>query len=160
MNFFHRKVCGFILVYRRNESPEPRICWVRPYAGASLQAFGFSQVGLRYETQRFFPGLTQPAKNCLVMQKWRVQMSRYWSRLAATIKPYVPGEQPKDKKYIKLNTNENPYPPSPKVIEAIRAAADDYSAALSRPELQQPVPDDSTLFWPVRKSGVCGQWLR
>jgi histidinol-phosphate aminotransferase len=51
-------------------------------------------------------------------------MSRYWSRLAATIKPYVPGEQPKDKKYIKLNTNENPYPPSQKVIEAIRAAAD------------------------------------
>ena len=53
------------------------------------------------------------------------QMSRYWSQLAASIKPYVPGEQPKDKKYIKLNTNENPYPPSPRVIEAVRAAADD-----------------------------------
>jgi len=52
-------------------------------------------------------------------------MSKYWSALAASIKPYVPGEQPKDKKYIKLNTNENPYPPSPSVIEAIRAAADD-----------------------------------
>jgi histidinol-phosphate aminotransferase len=52
-------------------------------------------------------------------------MSKYWSRLAADIKPYVPGEQPKDKKYIKLNTNENPYPPSPRVIEAIRAATDD-----------------------------------
>ena len=52
-------------------------------------------------------------------------MSRYWSQLAASIKPYVPGEQPKDKKYIKLNTNENPYPPSPHVIEAVRAAADD-----------------------------------
>ena len=49
-------------------------------------------------------------------------MSRYWSRLTAAIKPYVPGEQPKDKKYIKLNTNENPYPPSPRVIEAIRKA--------------------------------------
>lgn len=38
---------------------------------------------------------------------------------------YVPGEQPQDRRYVKLNTNENPYPPSPKVIEALRAAADD-----------------------------------
>jgi histidinol-phosphate aminotransferase len=37
---------------------------------------------------------------------------------------YVPGEQPKIKGLIKLNTNENPYPPSPKVIEAIKAAVD------------------------------------
>ncbi len=35
---------------------------------------------------------------------------------------YVPGEQPRDGAYIKLNTNENPYPPSPRVFEAIRAA--------------------------------------
>jgi len=38
---------------------------------------------------------------------------------------YVPGEQPKSKGLIKLNTNENPYPPSPKVLAAIRAATDD-----------------------------------
>lgn len=37
---------------------------------------------------------------------------------------YVPGEQPQGMKLVKLNTNENPYPPSPKVIEAIKAAAD------------------------------------
>src|SRR3954447_8214280 len=35
---------------------------------------------------------------------------------------YVPGEQPRDGAFIKLNTNENPYPPSPKVFEAVRAA--------------------------------------
>jgi len=52
-------------------------------------------------------------------------MSRYWSQTTKKIKPYVPGEQPRDKKYVKLNTNENPYPPSPQVIEAIRSAADE-----------------------------------
>ncbi|MFT8319001.1 MAG: histidinol-phosphate transaminase [Sporolactobacillus sp.] len=41
------------------------------------------------------------------------------------LEPYVPGEQPKDQKYIKLNTNENPYPPSSKALAAIREAADD-----------------------------------
>lgn len=52
-------------------------------------------------------------------------MSKYWSQLTARLKPYVPGEQPKDKKYTKLNTNENPYPPSTRVLEAIKAAAND-----------------------------------
>lgn len=50
-------------------------------------------------------------------------MSKFWSPLTASLVPYVPGEQPKDKTYIKLNTNENPYPPSPKVIAAIKDAA-------------------------------------
>lgn len=52
-------------------------------------------------------------------------MSKYWSKLAASLEPYVPGEQPKDRKYIKLNTNENPYPPSAKVIEAIKNNVDE-----------------------------------
>ena len=42
------------------------------------------------------------------------------SRLAG----YVPGEQPQGGKFIKLNTNENPYPPSGKVVEAIQVAAE------------------------------------
>jgi histidinol-phosphate aminotransferase len=40
------------------------------------------------------------------------------------LSPYVPGEQPKIKGLIKLNTNENPYPPSPRVIKAVKAATD------------------------------------
>ena len=52
-------------------------------------------------------------------------MSRYWSDVVKTLTPYVPGEQPKIDNLIKLNTNENPYGPSPRVIEAIRAATDD-----------------------------------
>jgi histidinol-phosphate aminotransferase len=52
-------------------------------------------------------------------------MSRYWSKTVKNIKPYVPGEQPKDRKYIKLNTNENPYPPSMKAIDAIKLAANE-----------------------------------
>jgi histidinol-phosphate aminotransferase len=49
-------------------------------------------------------------------------MDKYWSRLARKLEPYVPGEQPRDGSYIKLNTNENPYGPSPKVLEAVRQA--------------------------------------
>lgn len=50
-------------------------------------------------------------------------MSRFWSPLVHQLTPYVPGEQPKSNTLIKLNTNENPYPPSPKAIEAIKAEA-------------------------------------
>jgi len=48
-------------------------------------------------------------------------MSRFWSRVVRDLTPYVPGEQPKIANLIKLNTNEHPCPPSPRVLAAIRA---------------------------------------
>lgn len=52
-------------------------------------------------------------------------MSQYWSDIVHELTPYVPGEQPKDDGLIKLNTNENPYGPSPKVIAALKAEVTD-----------------------------------
>lgn len=52
-------------------------------------------------------------------------MSRYWSAVVRGLTPYVPGEQPKLPNLVKLNTNENPYGPSPKVLEALRGETGD-----------------------------------
>jgi histidinol-phosphate aminotransferase len=51
-------------------------------------------------------------------------MSRFWSPVVHRLSPYVPGEQPKGGDVVKLNTNENPYSPSPRVLAAIAAATD------------------------------------
>lgn len=44
---------------------------------------------------------------------------KFWSERIRDLEPYTPGEQPKDRVFIKLNTNENPYPPSPKALAAM-----------------------------------------
>lgn len=51
--------------------------------------------------------------------KRKMPMTRFWSSMAKRAEPYIPGEQLNKENILKLNTNENPYPPSPKVIEAI-----------------------------------------
>src|SRR5579863_9521628 len=64
-------------------------------------------------------------------------MNPLWSRLATELKPYVPGEQPRLADLVKLNTNENPYPPSPKVLAAIRAATSDDLRLYPDPEARR-----------------------
>src|ERR1700675_3048395 len=66
---------------------------------------------------------------------------------------YVPGEQPQDRRYVKLNTNENPYPPSPKVIEAVRAAAGD-DLRLSPDPLADSLRDRAAAVYGLRRENI------
>ena len=72
-------------------------------------------------------------------------MKEFWSGRIRSLTPYTPGEQPKERKFIKLNTNENPYPPSPKVVEAVQKGVDE------RLKLY-PDPDASKLVSALAKS--------
>jgi histidinol-phosphate aminotransferase len=58
----------------------------------------------------------------------------YWNSRVKNLSPYIPGEQPKGRQFIKLNSNENPYPPSPKVIEALQRAAGERLRLYPDPE--------------------------
>ena len=64
-------------------------------------------------------------------------MNKYLSNLAKGLEPYVPGEQPKDGIYVKLNTNENPYPPAPEVFEAIKENSNDNLRLYPDPESRE-----------------------
>jgi len=71
-------------------------------------------------------------------------MSEFWSAIVTELTPYVPGEQPNDPNIIKLNTNENPYGPSPAALAAIRAEAQDTLRLYPDPqalELKQALAD-------------------
>lgn len=64
-------------------------------------------------------------------------MSRFWNQRTKELDPYIPGEQPRDQQYIKLNTNENPYPPSPLAIEAMKKAVDENLRLYPDPEASE-----------------------
>jgi histidinol-phosphate aminotransferase len=61
-------------------------------------------------------------------------MSRFWSPIVQTLTPYVPGEQPQMQRLVKLNTNESPYGPSPKALEAISSQNNDDLRLYPDPE--------------------------
>lgn len=72
-------------------------------------------------------------------------MSRYWSRIVHELTPYIPGEQPKIANLVKLNTNENPYGPSPRVVEAIKNELGDSMRLYPDPgsdKLRQAIADN------------------
>ncbi len=66
-------------------------------------------------------------------------MNRYWSKQVEDLDPYIPGEQPRDQQYIKLNTNENPYPPSSSVTSLLQ----NFDVALLR---KYPDPESNDLI--------------
>ena len=72
-------------------------------------------------------------------------MKDFLGERAKKIKPYVAGEQPQDKRYVKLNTNENPYPPSPEAVRALQAF---HAEGLNR----YPRPDSDLLRQAIAKA--------
>lgn len=80
-------------------------------------------------------------------------MSKFWSPFVKNLVPYVPGEQPKLSKLVKLNTNENPYGPSPRAIAAMQAELNDGLRLYPDPNgerLKQAIAD----YYGVRSSQV------
>lgn len=75
------------------------------------------------------------------MQSINPQQKRFWSPMVRELEPYVPGEQPKLANLLKLNTNENPYPPSSKVVAAVQSVLEQQADALRL----YPDPDASLL---------------
>ncbi|AWL28161.1 histidinol-phosphate transaminase [Acinetobacter defluvii] len=72
---------------------------------------------------------------------------RFWSPSVRELEPYVPGEQPKIQNLLKLNTNENPYPPSPKVVAAVQKVLENSADALRL----YPDPDATELKQAIAK---------
>jgi histidinol-phosphate aminotransferase len=79
-------------------------------------------------------------------------MSRFFSKKYKNLEAYTPGEQPRDMQYVKLNTNESPYPPSPLVAEAV-AAETGKLALYSDPECTELIKEAVKVFG-VEKSQI------
>ena len=80
-------------------------------------------------------------------------MSKFWSKLIKQLSPYIPGEQPKNQALIKLNTNENPYGPSPKVLAALKLGVSDKLKLYTDPESTE-LRESIAKFYNVRSSNI------
>ena len=81
-----------------------------------------------------------------------------WEKNVRKVVPYVPGEQPHEAGMIKLNTNENPYPPSPKAAEAIRRVAEEDTLRLY-PDRGRTGAGDCGCLPRKHKAGFCRRWF-
>ena len=83
----------------------------------------------------------------------RVKFMSNWEEYVRTVEPYVPGEQPNQPDMIKLNTNENPYPPAPGVVEALKNFDTDKLRLYPEPTCKVLV-DAIADYYGIRRSQV------
>ncbi len=81
-------------------------------------------------------------------------MSRFLSEKYKALTPYTPGEQPKERKYIKLNTNESPFPPPPKAVEYAARAAESVEL-YSDPEAKRLVSKIAEVYGVSPECVIC-----
>ncbi len=79
-------------------------------------------------------------------------MSRFFSERLGRLVPYTPGEQPRDARYVKLNTNESPFPPSPKAVEEAKKEARNLRL-YSDPTCKRLI-DEATKVFPVKENEI------
>ena len=80
-------------------------------------------------------------------------MSKYWSAIVSSLTPYTPGEQPKDKILLKLNTNENPYSPSSKVLDAIKSNVEESLRLYPDPQ-SEALKETISNYYDLSKSNI------
>src|SRR4051794_33286016 len=115
----------FVSRCSRRHSPGREACapaiLTLPYAGAGgfplPKRSGASAIALVPVPSRF--------RVCADGNHGTGRMSRFWSDVVHGLQPYVPGEQPRMADLVKLNTNESPFGPSPRVLDAVRPEAAD-----------------------------------
>ena len=80
-------------------------------------------------------------------------MSKFLKDKYKSLAPYTPGEQPKDRKFVKLNTNESPFPPSKKAIELARAEAERLIPGVTTCAVKKSLGSGEAICYPPSMTG-------